>query len=274
MKKLKLTQLLSILMLSGLQADARLINVNFTFGGPNQSGAAVLGSAGDQWNNIAAPISSVPLFDSTGHTVSNLTLTVAAWGGGPAPLGFLDAGGTAMDSGTTPLMEQYLYESGGNDMRLTISGLSAYAGDSFTLVIYSAGDVVNQGTGFYEISGATNLITCFARGESRQISAGDEVAYSSITSVLDGNDLVLQCGTGTLYVILNGFQLYIVPPPLNIAPGANQVALYWTGVGNGFRVETATNLSSTNWVTVTNANPIVGLMVTNASPAAFFRLAP
>jgi DNA-binding beta-propeller fold protein YncE len=63
-------------------------------------------------------------------------------------------------------------------------------------------------------------------------------------------------------------------PSLNISQGTgSQMVLYWPAVGSIYDLQTATNLSSTNWVTVTNGMQITGVVVTNASPSAFFRLA-
>jgi hypothetical protein len=65
----------------------------------------------------------------------------------------------------------------------------------------------------------------------------------------------------------------IIPlPTLNIVTNGGQSVLYWSGLAKGFTVQTSTNLSSTNWTTVTNATPIQGITITNGSPAAFFRL--
>jgi hypothetical protein len=65
----------------------------------------------------------------------------------------------------------------------------------------------------------------------------------------------------------------IIPlPTLNIVTNGGQSVLYWSGLAKGFSVQTSTNLSSTNWTTVTNATPIQGITITNGAPAAFFRL--
>ena len=59
---------------------------------------------------------------------------------------------------------------------------------------------------------------------------------------------------------------------LNIAVNGNQSVLYWPAGATNFVVQTSTNLSSTNWTTVTNGVPIMGITVPNSSPAAFYRL--
>ncbi|HEV7926511.1 MAG TPA: hypothetical protein VGR14_14210 [Verrucomicrobiae bacterium] len=58
----------------------------------------------------------------------------------------------------------------------------------------------------------------------------------------------------------------------NIAVNGNQSVIYYPAGATNFVVQTSTNLSSTNWTTVTNGIPITGIVVTNSSPATFFRL--
>jgi DNA-binding beta-propeller fold protein YncE len=64
----------------------------------------------------------------------------------------------------------------------------------------------------------------------------------------------------------------IPQPALNIAPAGNQVALYWPALATHYSLQSVTNMSSTNWVTVTNGTPIIGVTLTNTQPAAIFRL--
>ena len=63
-----------------------------------------------------------------------------------------------------------------------------------------------------------------------------------------------------------------VPPPLGIASAGNQVVVYSPPSGANFILQTTTNLSPPNWVAVTNGAAIVGVLVTNSIPGAFFRL--
>lgn len=71
----------------------------------------------------------------------------------------------------------------------------------------------------------------------------------------------------------NVVTIYFGLPALGVAqaPG-NQVALFWRPWATNFVLQTTTNLSSTNWVNVSNGWPIIGITVPNASPGAFYRL--
>jgi hypothetical protein len=61
-------------------------------------------------------------------------------------------------------------------------------------------------------------------------------------------------------------------PALGIAQAGNQEVLYWPVWATSYALQMKTSLSSTNWVTVSNGTPIIGVTLTNALPAAFFRL--
>jgi hypothetical protein len=67
------------------------------------------------------------------------------------------------------------------------------------------------------------------------------------------------------------------PPPtpqLNIGGMGNRSVLFYPSWAAGYVVQSVTNLASTNWTPVTNALPVVCVMVTNNLPASFYRLAP
>ncbi|MGH7994151.1 MAG: formylglycine-generating enzyme family protein [Limisphaerales bacterium] len=59
---------------------------------------------------------------------------------------------------------------------------------------------------------------------------------------------------------------------LGIAPAGNQTVLYWPTTATNYVLQSTTNLASPNWVTATDAVPVVAVAVANTSPARFFRL--
>jgi hypothetical protein len=92
---------------------------------------------------------------------------------------------------------------------------------------------------------------------------------SCFSSQNDGTDnpdtLVPSLVWGSANIVLQ------VPTPA-ITSGGNQTTLYWPAASGNFFVQTTTNLVGTNWATVSNATPILGVTITNTSPQAFFRL--
>jgi formylglycine-generating enzyme required for sulfatase activity len=61
-------------------------------------------------------------------------------------------------------------------------------------------------------------------------------------------------------------------PTVGIAPAGNQSVLYWTASPTNYILQSATNLSSPNWVTANDAIPVTAATVSNTSPIRFFRL--
>jgi uncharacterized repeat protein (TIGR03803 family) len=76
-------------------------------------------------------------------------------------------------------------------------------------------------------------------------------------------------GNGTVYSVL-------VNPPVSISPGSisagGQTTLFWPSWAFSYQLQSATNLASGNWSTVTNGTPLIGLQVPASNSAAFFRL--
>ena len=91
-------------------------------------------------------------------------------------------------------------------------------------------------------------------------------------STADGKlDLIsANFGANTLTVLVN--TTIFPPPPLNIASAGNQVGLYWPPSATNCVLQSTTNLSAPNWLAVTNGTLLTGVILTNTSPPAFFRL--
>jgi len=62
----------------------------------------------------------------------------------------------------------------------------------------------------------------------------------------------------------------IAPVSFNIAANGNQSVIFWPPGSTNFVVQTSPDL--TTWTTVTTGTPVAGIEVTNATPAAYFRL--
>jgi len=223
--------------------------------GPIQSGAAVLGTAGDQWNIESFPYYSSPttvfnaaaLNTSTG-TVSSLTLTVTQ-PGNPVYTGtYPGSSYGAVDAGTSNLMssvlETFNYYTYPGYINFSIGGLSGYTNYAFNLVVY-AGEQIPQTETITVTGGATGGNTgngLLTTSISRQISAGSGVAYNVYAGTLTGGNLNFQvAGAGQNgHLGVNGFQLLLAPvlPPIitanpvaqSVYPGQN-VTINATALG-------------------------------------------
>ena len=236
-----------------------LIDVNFvTSGATTQTGAAVLGFSNDVWNALSASTSSIT--NSGGSLLGGVGLTLTDQGV------FKNSGGSAMDAATTPLMQDYAYgTTGPSTVTVSLSGLAQYTNCAFTLVVYGAGDTNGQGIALRLTAGVTggntvsNLTTS---ATSRQISAGIGIAYQTFMGTLTNGTLTfVATNNGSIYTIVNGFQLQLVSPPtvssdayltsLALSPAG---ILYPTFASNTFVYYATNAYGASPSVTITNAN--------------------
>lgn len=235
---------LGIISVAGLASvQAQLINVDFNgnsvgnaYGGggvatgPTQSGAALIGSAGDIWNGFGdssfnfsaypggASASGLPLMYATGIN-SPVTMSVTADGSYDAnePNWGNTSAFTTAGSPYANLMQDLIYAN--SPQSITLSGL--VANQAYNLVLYNAGDqnVAGGRTSTFTVNGVTQ--TSVWDGLTSTLVAG--VSYVNYASVLsDGTGTLvinfgIAGGTGVLETDLDGFQLMAVPEPSSLA---------------------------------------------------------
>jgi len=246
-KNMKSTRLLGVFsagiicLSAGLlhaQTTAGLINVDFNGNsvgtayagggtaspGPNQSGAAFIGSAGDTWNGIADSQLTFATYPS-GITASGIALnyadgtssgvTMSLTGDGTYNANEPNWGNTSAFTTTASpysnLMQDLIY--GNTAKSITLSGLAA--NQLFDLVLYNAGDqnVPGGRTSSFTVNGVTQ--TSDWDGTTSTLVAGvDYVQYLTALSDGSGNLAVtFGPGAGASEGDLDGFQLQAVPEP-------------------------------------------------------------
>ena len=225
------------------QTTAGLINVDFNgngvgtaysgggvASGPSQTGAALIGSAGDSWNGFddsAFTFSSFPDNPSASGlalkyadgSASGVTMSLTAGGSYNAnePNWGNTSAFTTAGSPYSSLMQDLLYTTAVST--ITLSGLAA--NQTFDLILYSAGD--------QNLSGATAKVATFTvngitqtsswNGITSTLIAGQTyVEFASAMSDASGNLVInfggTPAGTGiNTETDLNGFQLIPVPEP-------------------------------------------------------------
>ena len=238
---------------SGL-LQAQLINVNFNqnssagSGGPNpgptMSGAAVLGTAGDQWNGISTGSGSgIPLIYANGST-SAVTMTFTSGGGYDVN----DYGGSTPFASTpyNALMEDYLY-NGGTIQTITLSGLAANS--TYNLVLYNAANTAAAGrTTYFTVNGNTQSSTW--NGSSSTFIAGvDYVEFASALSDGSGNLAITYTGNGSAEGDINGFQIQAAPFTINASYNNTNVLIsFLTQSGFSYQLQYKNNLTDANWI--------------------------
>ena len=244
-----------IIFLSVGMVQAQLIDVDFnenssagSGGGPNpgptMSGAAVLGTAGDQWNGIdASSGSGIPLIYANG-SASAVKMTFTSAGGYDVN----NYGGSTPFAGTPydALMEDYLY-NGGTAQTITLSGLAPNS--TYNLVLYNAADVPAAGrTTYFTVNGNAQSSTW--NGSSSTLIAGvDYVDFNSALSDASGNLVITWTGNGSAEGDIDGFQIQAAPFTINASyNNTNVIISFLTQTGFSYQLGYKTNLTDTNWV--------------------------
>ena len=208
-----LTSLLCVALLAAASAAqaAPLIDVQFS-NDPSraQSGAAVVGSAGDTWNTFATGHAGSGSLVDTTNTASGVSLSFAAsnfWGADPSYFQF--AGQPDAN-----LMQGYLVGYAGQpDIALSFSGLAA--GQEYGFWVYTQGDDNSRGRSI-SLSANGGAAAIATQTNTGSFLLGDNYVY--LTAVADhngdveifGHDLVGEAN-------INGVQLTAVPEPSEMA---------------------------------------------------------
>jgi hypothetical protein len=217
MKHLAIISMAACLAFAANTARADLINVDFGSYGTAMSGAAMVGSAGDTWNKISSSVTSSPLVNSAGVTVSGVTMTVSnASGYTCCYYGSANHSPFAMDNSLYNLMSDYLYVKGNNTATITLSGLAA---GTYELYVYSEADTgIDARSRETQYTVATSsTTTSVVVGPSNNATTLTQGANYEILEIVVGSDKTVTISVAS--AIANGeadvcgFQLQSVPEP-------------------------------------------------------------
>lgn len=259
--------LLSILLAATIAAfpftlHAKLINVNFTQNssagqggpspGPTMSGAAILGSAGDQWNGInGSSGSGISLINSDG-TATPVKMMFGSGGG----YNVFNYGGSTPFAGgpEAALMETYLY-NGGVPQTITLSGLAPNT--AYNVVLYNAANISAAGrTTYFTVN--TNTLSSTWNGTSSTFIPGvDYVYFPEAWPDASGTLAITYTGNGSAEGDLNGFQIQPARLIIESVSGiSNQIVSFPTQTGFSYQVQYKTNLSDATWIPL--GDPVPG----------------
>jgi len=257
--------LAGIILFSADMLQAQLIDVDFNQnnavgeggGGPNpgptMSGAAVLGTAGDQWNGIDVNSGSgISLIYADGST-SAVTMTFTSGGGYDAN----SYGGATPFAGTPydALMEDYLY-SGGAPQTITLSGLAVNS--TYNLVLYNAADNSAGAAGrttYFTVNGNTQS-SVWDAASSTLIAGVDYVDLTSVLSDGSGNLVITYTGNGSAEGDVDGFQIQAAPFTINASYNGTNVGIsFLTQSGYSYQVQYKNNLTDASWILLGNSIP-------------------
>jgi hypothetical protein len=231
------TSAIAALALAGATqiASASLIDVNFyTTGysppGGTATGAAVVGTANDQWNGIDGDpgSGSVSSLINTGGSPTGVTLTYNTSGFGAI---------TSLAQNTQPtpsMMNDYLYNNAGGSITVTLGNLAA---GTYDLYVYLASNDGNGGERSASVN--ANGITLTATGNAESsFMAGQNyllltptVGASGVLTITESDNP--STGNAHTEVDFNGLQLAspiaAVPEPASLMAGALMLLPFGTG---------------------------------------------
>ncbi|HAO77976.1 MAG TPA: hypothetical protein DCQ92_03170 [Verrucomicrobia subdivision 3 bacterium] len=136
----------------------------------------------------------------------------------------------------------------------TLYGTTEYGGSSGAGTVFA---INPDGTSF------TTLHSFTGGSDGYRMGAGLILSGNTLYGTASGGG---SSGQGTV------FSLSLPPPSLHIALTGNQSVLFWSASATNYILQSTTNLASPNWVTASDAVPVIAFTVTNTSPARFFRL--
>lgn len=178
---------------------ADLIDVHFADNtGPATSGAAVIGSSGDTWNNLhGTPGQSTPVtLVNTANVSTNVKLTWTAQGDFNV--------GSSHNTVNPTLMQSYLYTMNSTQYLATLSGLTP--GGTYSLYLYSDSNQ-HEGT-IFTVNGSQQS-TDYTGNETGFTAGVDYVFYNSVTATAGGVITIDYSANTSInpQAVFNGFQL-------------------------------------------------------------------
>jgi hypothetical protein len=194
-------------VLAPVQARADLIDVQFGSTGPTAStqfsGAALTGTAGDQWNYFQSGSGSLSLTDSNG-LATGLSITYSAngaYGVVPSESGFHNTPYAA-------LMQSFIYTT--SSISITIQGLSP--DEAFDLYIYGQSD---QNSGNYGGAVTVNGLvqTALQSTYTSFVDYGNYLMFQGTANTNGTISITDAVAPGREQTMVNGIQLITQPVP-------------------------------------------------------------
>jgi hypothetical protein len=227
----------------------------------------------DVSNEISITAPNITVSDSLpSGAVVNFTTAATNWTG-TLPVTNNPPSGSTFPNGVTVVRASTAYFIKGN--------LTASTNTTFTVTVQNPnGPVIT-------LLGANPLTDYVAHYSDPGATATDPtdgnltssiVVSGTVNGAVPGTYTLTYSVTNTLGIsyTVNRTVVIIPLPAMGAASAAGgQTALFWPpGSDTNYVLQMTTNLTSPNWVNVTNSAPLRGVFVTNNLPAAYFRLQP
>ncbi len=161
-----------------------------------------------------------------------------------------------------------------------VSGLSHPMGLATDGTYLYVANTANESIGLYNTSGGGGTMLNLSSGPGYLAIVGTNMFVAAGSTIgeytTSGTTVNASLVTGGIpFWSIAASSLSQTPPPppnVSITTISNQPVVIWPANGGNYVLQTTTNLTSGNWVTVSNYVPMTGAMITNSSNPAFFRL--
>ncbi|HUD47645.1 MAG TPA: hypothetical protein VMR33_12490 [Candidatus Baltobacteraceae bacterium] len=210
--------------------DVNFYSINYSPPGGTASGAAVVGTANDQWNGIDGDngFGSVSSLINTSGSPTGVTLTYNTAGG---------AAVTSLAQNTQPtpsMMNDYLFNNAGGAITVSVGNLAA---GTYDLYVYLASNDANSGNRSATVN--ANGISLPATGNAEPsflvgqnyLLLTPTVGASGVLTITESD--LPSTGNAATEVDMNGFQLQpavaAVPEPASLLAGALMLLPFGTG---------------------------------------------
>ena len=202
---------------SSASAQSTLINVQFGYYSSPYTGAAIVGAAGDYWNDMVSETGTTSALNDNTNLATGVSLTYTGydqWGG---------TGSSGFSSGPyAGLMEGYITAFGSvNPGHFTFSGLTANA--TIELWLYAQGDIESNGRQVaVSANGGTPMVTAPTNATLGTFVDGTNYLHITTTAnaegVLDLSYAIANLSGYAPEADVNGMQLIVtVPEPSTAA---------------------------------------------------------
>ena len=143
---------------------------------------------------------------------------------------------------------------------------------------FNSGDTVTMGITYFRDSNGKNAIIYSANGTNSPPLEFSNTEQGVINNTTIGGYFQIQkdatnpsnSGSASFANITIGPAAQVGVAAIANQPG--QEVIFWPASLTNFVLQSTTNLASPVWTNVTNGTPVVGITVTNALPATFYRL--
>lgn len=169
---------------------------------------------------------------------------------------------------------EFILDTDGHEVVAFGGFLPFYAFPKF----FNSGDTVTMGITYFRDQNGKNAIMYTANGTNSPALELSNTEQGLINNTTIGGYLQIQ--TDGSNPTNSGFASYanITISPVvqlgvaSVATAANQQVVFWPASLTNYVLQSTTNLTNPNWTAVTNGTPIIGVTVSNTSPASFYRL--